>query len=63
MNGWAEFLAARMRIIQECVKSGLGPSETEDCVNISGLQTHLLMQHARELNEKERKDEASHTSS
>lgn len=56
MNGWAEFLEARMRIIQECVKAGHEASEIETVVNISGLQTHYLMGHARKLNEKENSD-------
>lgn len=54
MNGWSEFLEARMKIIQEAVKAGLEPSQIEDLVNIQGMQTRLLIENARMANEKEK---------
>lgn len=55
MDGWKEFLEARMRVIEAAVQEGKSIREVEDLVNIRGMQSTLLVMRATEKLKEENK--------
>ena len=53
MDGWEEFLNARMRLIQDALRQGKCPGEIEHLINTSPIQLMLLIERAKIENKKD----------
>lgn len=51
IDGWAEFLAARMRVLRSAASKEYTPSQAEALVNIEGMQTRMLLMRAAQENQ------------
>lgn len=62
MDGWGEFLEARMNLIRAARKEGATTEEVESLINIGGMQTVLLCMTADERNREQATYEAARKS-